>query len=78
MTLEELLHELKSLPTEEQRQVEEFVVFLKERYKKSQSNRLSKQIALTEEAFVGMWKTREDIQDSTEWVQNLRKNEWVN
>ncbi|MBI2805852.1 MAG: hypothetical protein HYX68_12805 [Planctomycetes bacterium] len=26
--------------------------------------------------FVGMWKDREDLQDSNAWVRNLRKSEW--
>lgn len=77
MTYEELLQEFKSLPPEAQHQVEDFVAFLQERYKKSKSANFSKTIGLTEEAFVGMWKDRKDIQDSTGWVRHLRKNEWV-
>lgn len=28
------------------------------------------------EPFVGMWKDREDMQDSTAWVRDLRRKEW--
>jgi len=30
---------------------------------------------ITEYAFVGMWKDREDMKDSVEWVRNLRAQE---
>jgi len=32
--------------------------------------------ALKEEGFVGMWKNRQDMEDSALWVQELRKKEW--
>jgi hypothetical protein len=28
------------------------------------------------EPFIGMWRTRKDMQDSAAWVQNLRQREW--
>jgi len=30
----------------------------------------------SEEPFFGMWKDREDMADSTEWVRRLRRKEW--
>ena len=30
-----------------------------------------------DESFVGMWKDREDIEDSSQWVRQLRKQEWT-
>ena len=29
-----------------------------------------------DEPFVGMWKDREDIADSSNWVRKLRQSEW--
>ena len=26
--------------------------------------------------FIGMWKDREDLADSSKWVRQLRQNEW--
>ena len=37
---------------------------------------LPNQVELQNEPFVGMWQDREDMQDSTEWVKNLRSREW--
>ena len=32
---------------------------------------------LKEEPFVGMWRDREDMADSSEWVRKLRQREWT-
>lgn len=75
MTNEEILREIKSLPVEAQRQIEDFVHFLRERYKNSQP----KNAPITDletEAFVGMWRDREDMRDSSAWVRNVRETHW--
>ena len=35
------------------------------------------QANLQDEPFVGMWKEREDMEDSSEWVRQLRQQEWT-
>jgi hypothetical protein len=30
-----------------------------------------------DEPFVGMWKDREDMEDSSQWVRQLRQQEWT-
>jgi len=37
---------------------------------------LPNQVQLQNEPFVGMWQDREEMQDSAEWVKNLRGREW--
>jgi hypothetical protein len=75
MTNEEILREIKSLPLEAQRQIEDFVSFLRERYKRTQT--ANAPISdLETEAFVGMWRDREDMRDSSAWVRNLRETHW--
>ncbi len=37
---------------------------------------LPNQVQLQNEPFVGMWEDREEMQDSAEWVKNLRSREW--
>ena len=32
---------------------------------------------LEDEPFVGMWKDREDMEDSSQWVRQLRQKEWT-
>lgn len=30
-----------------------------------------------DEPFVGMWKDREDMEDSSQWVRQVRQQEWT-
>ncbi len=30
-----------------------------------------------DESFVGMWKDREDMEDSSQWVRQVRQEEWT-
>lgn len=65
------------LPPEAQRQVTDFIAFLKMRYASSRPRKTAKRTKLVKEAFIGMWRDREDLQDSSAWVRNLREQEWV-
>lgn len=73
MIQQKLLDELEELPLEAQNQVIDFIESIKARYKKAEIETTS----LSEEVFFGLWKNREDMQDSTAWVRNLRKKQWT-
>ena len=75
MTLLEIAQEIDSLPPEAQKQVEDFIAFLKTRYIPATKKR-TKRVRLESEPFVGMWKDREDMSDSAKWVRELRQKEW--
>lgn len=75
MTDEEILREINSLPPEAQRQIEDFISFLRERYKSSQP-KTAPSPGLESEAFVGMWRDRKDMRDSSAWVRNIRQSHW--
>jgi len=75
MSNEEILREINSLPPEAQRQIEDFISFLRERYGTSQ-RKTAPPLDLESEAFVGMWRDREDMRDSSAWVHNIRKSHW--
>jgi peptide subunit release factor 1 (eRF1) len=75
MTNEEILREINSLPIEAQRQIEDFVAFLSQRYKSSSRAETAK-TDLSAEEFIGMWRDREDMQDSTNWVRSVRGSHW--
>ena len=70
-----IVQEIASLPPEIQRQVADYVAFLKERYPNPTAVAYAP-IPLREEPFIGMWRGREEMKDSTEWVRNLRRREW--
>ncbi|QTA83242.1 Uncharacterized protein dnl_56370 [Desulfonema limicola] len=74
----DILKEIDSLPMESQRQVYDFIAFLKTRYNAPVTVRKNKRIRLADEPFIGMWQGREDMQDSSVWVRNLRSREWRN
>lgn len=75
MTNEEILREINSLPPEAQRQLEGFISFLRERYKGAQP-KPAPTSDLEAEAFVGMWRDREDMRDSSAWVRKVRQSHW--
>lgn len=78
MEEEKLLRELASLPPEGRRQVEQLVRLLKKRYAQSSSTKKARRSPLRDEKFVGMWKNREDLKDSSAWVRSIRKSERMN
>jgi hypothetical protein len=76
MTSADILKEIDLLPAEAQKQVYDFIAFLKTRCSVPVNIRKSKRTRLSDEPFIGMWQGREDIRDSTAWVRKLRSSEW--
>lgn len=71
-----IIRDITSLPPEAQKQVIDFIAFLKTRNRSVPSASKRKRIKLAEEPFIGMWRNRADLQDSTAWVRHLRQREW--
>lgn len=71
-----IAREIASLPPEAQKQVMDFMAFLKTRYSPAAPTKKARRTKLTDEPFIGMWRTRQDMQDSTAWVRSLRQREW--
>jgi hypothetical protein len=76
MTHEEILQEITSLPLEGQRQVIDFIAFVRQRYGQTQLNEKTA-LNTNTESFVGMWQDRDDLKDSSEWVRRIRETEWT-
>jgi hypothetical protein len=68
---------IKKLPPEAKQQAQDYVDFLYERYVKDETKK-SRRKSILESSFFGMWKDREDMQDSTAWVRKVRKSQWSN
>ena len=77
MNQEELYREIESLPLQAQREVADFVAFLRARYKPPCPTDKSGHTELLDEPFVGIWRNREDMEDSSKWVRTLRDREWT-
>ncbi len=78
MEKERLIKEFEELPALAQKQVFDFIVFLKQRHMKPESEKAIPSRPLGREKFIGMWKDRNEMEDSVAWVKNLRKDEWRN
>jgi hypothetical protein len=77
MQADNVWNDFMALPLEARREVEDFIAFLRQRYQTPTANKRTSKVELGEEPFVGMWKDRADMQDSTEWVRDLRQREWT-
>jgi hypothetical protein len=72
MNQKQLWRDFAALPPEAQRQVKDFMDLLKAKYTQEASVSEPNKSDLLDEAFIGLWKDREAMQDSTSWVQISR------
>lgn len=74
MTLEEaILEKVRVLPIEKQQEILKLAESFAQEVEAAQEQT---QIDWKNDPFVGMWKDREDMVDSTEWVKQVRRREW--
>ncbi|MFN0084292.1 MAG: hypothetical protein ACKVX9_02785 [Blastocatellia bacterium] len=76
MTTEEMLRAISSLPPEGQRLVERFIASLREKYSRAQQIIQPVIGDLQNDNFIGIWRDRGEIKDSSAWVRSLRESEW--
>ncbi len=64
-----IIRELSALPSAQQREIADFIAFLKKRYKKSIGPGVCRprRQKLSAEPFVGIWQNRKDLKDSISW-----------
>ena len=75
METERIIVDITNLPPQAQRQVADFIDFIRTRYQ-TPDTQPSKQTNLANEPFIGIWKDRQDMQDSSAWIRERRKSEW--
>jgi len=75
MRQDNFLRDFNALPPEAQKQVSDFIAFLQTRYQPSK-RKTKKLPALPNDAFIGLWRDRDDMQDSAQWVREIRQQEW--
>jgi hypothetical protein len=76
MTQQELLDEFLSLPVEAQRQVVNFIAFLRQNYRLTEPASQGGEVDLISDQFIGIWRDRQDLVNSNAWVRSIRENEW--
>jgi len=69
-------YDISNLPPEAQRQVYDFIDFIKSRYQKIQQGQKAVPNKIINEPFIGIWKNRKDMSDSSKWVRTKRESEW--
>lgn len=77
MKAEEVWEEFNELPPAARQQVVEFIAFLHYRYRSRDQDRASGLKEISREKFIGMWRNRQDMEMSSDWVRSIRKQEWV-
>ena len=70
-----LWREYAALPLEARRKVDELIEALAKRHTATQPTTQQNPSPLIEEPFVGMWRDREDLADSTTWLRATRQRE---
>lgn len=78
MDKNKVLKEFGDLPQDAQKQVIDFIAFLQSRYKTEASKKETERKDITQEPFIGIWKNRKDMGDSSAWVRDVRNREWGN
>ena len=78
----QIQQDLSGLPEDMLQEVWDFALFLQEKRKQHGVLRRikTKQVnnqSLSAEPFIGIWKNRQEMTDSSEWVKQLRTNEWA-
>ena len=73
---ERVWDDFAALPAEAQQQVADFIAFLRARYEKPRRDRKLAPTDLNAEEFIGMWRDRPEMRDSTRWVRETREREW--
>lgn len=76
MNREQVLQDLIALPPMAQQLVADFIAFLRLRYAQEPPEDGDTLPALKDEPFIGMWRDRTDMTDSTAWVRTVRAREW--
>lgn len=76
MSQAEIIDEFEKLPSEAQKQVKDYILFLRAQYEKSPFFNKEKTGEIKDEPFIGIWTDRDDLRDSRTWLRTVRKSEW--
>lgn len=76
MAQKSVIEQFDTLPPEAQRQVLDFIAFLRTRYQTATQRGTKPEANLADEKFIGIWRDRVDLADSSAWVREARTKEW--
>jgi hypothetical protein len=76
MNQKNILKNLNSLPPAAKQQVLDYIEFLLARYGSQTETEKTSSSSLSSESFIGMWRDRTELADSSRWVRETRDKEW--
>ncbi len=76
MSAEEALAVYKSLPAEARQRVDQLLIELSAGATRQLDLSPTAATPIEDDPFIGMWRDRHDLADSTGWVRGLRTSEW--
>ena len=77
MTAQTIVREIDALPPAMQREVVDFIVFLRQRRGKATGVQRPLKRPLSRDPFIGIWARRGNMADSGKWVRDVRRSEWA-
>jgi hypothetical protein len=76
MNQAKLFTQFSALPAEAQKVVADLIILLSKQPRAKKSGSAATLSRLSEEKFIGLWKDREEMQDSHAYIRTLRQQEW--
>ena len=76
MKTDQAWQDFLTLSVEARKQVCALITFLKQQHQTADAAPDQKVSNISEEPFIGIWKDRDDMTDSDEWVRGVRAREW--
>jgi hypothetical protein len=73
--LNTIQQDIKDLPEEAKVLLVDFIQILKKRYPQTQQTE-NLTLNLEDQPFIGIWSDRPETQDSSQWVRNIRQQNW--
>lgn len=73
--LNTIQQDIKDLPEEAKVLLVDFIQILKKRYPQTQQTK-NLTLNLEDQPFIGIWSDRPETQDSSQWVRNIRQQNW--
>ncbi len=71
-----IIKELDNLPPSAHKLIKEFIELLRKSLEIEERTAVKGRKSVIQGKFIGMWKDREDTNDSVTFVKNLRKAHW--
>ena len=77
MNINELTKKIESLPANVQKEVNDFINLLVQKQNVGRKRKSKTFDSLSKDKFIGLWSNRSDLENSTNWVKQIRNSNWT-